>query len=64
VFFSVEDLQRAITEFLAAWNQAPNPFVWTVTVESIMEKLSRRRQTLEQIQPGCTLPGTRKKTAF
>lgn len=64
VFFSVEDLQRAIAEFLAAWNEAPNPFVWTATVESIMEKLSRCRQTLEQIQPGCTLPRTRKKKAL
>jgi len=26
-----------------------------------MEKLSRCRQTLEKIQPGCTLPRTRKK---
>jgi hypothetical protein len=34
--------------------------VWTATVESIVEKLSRCRQTLEQIQPGCTLPRRRK----
>jgi len=26
-----------------------------------MEKLSRCRQTLEKIQPGCTLPRTLKK---
>ncbi|MGB8594753.1 MAG: IS630 family transposase, partial [Candidatus Sulfotelmatobacter sp.] len=55
-FFSVEDLQKAIREFLDAWNENPKPFVWTATVESIMEKLSRCRQTLEKIQPGCTLP--------
>jgi len=30
-------------------------------VESIMEKLSRCLQTLEKIQPGCTLPRPRKK---
>lgn len=36
------------------------PYVWTATVESIMAKLSRCRQTLENIQPGCTLPRTRK----
>ena len=46
--------------FLAAWNQNPKPFVWTATVESIVEKLSRCRQTLEKIQPGCTLPRRRK----
>lgn len=60
-FHSVEDLEKAITEFLAAWNEHPNPFVWTATVESIKEKLSRCRQTLEQIQPGCTQPRSRKR---
>ena len=60
-FFSVTELQQAIQEFLAAWNEAPRPFVWTATVESITAKLSHCRQTLEQIQPGCTLPRTRKK---
>ena len=60
-FFSVEDLQKAIMEFLEAWNDDPKPFVWTATVESIVEKLSHCRQTLEQIQPGCTQPRTRKK---
>ena len=61
-FFSVEDLRQAIREFLNAWNENPKPFVWTATVESIMEKLSRCRQTLEKIQPGCTLPRRRKKS--
>jgi len=60
-FFSVDDLKAAIQEFLASWNEDPKPFVWTATVESIMEKLSRCRQTLEKIQPGCTLPRSRKK---
>ena len=59
-FASVEDLEKAIEEFLAAWNQKPKPFVWTATVDSIVAKLSRCRQTLEKIQPGCTLPRTRK----
>ena len=57
-FFSVEDLQRAMEEFLAAWNENPRPFVWTATIKSIVEKLSRCRQTLEKIQAGCTLPRT------
>jgi hypothetical protein len=57
----VEDLQTAIAEFLAAWNDDPKPFVWTATVESIQLKLARCRQTLEQIQPGCTQPRNRKR---
>jgi transposase len=60
-FHSVEDLEKAITEFLAVWNQHPKPFVWTATVESIKQKLSRCRQTLEQIQPGCTQPRLKKR---
>ena len=60
-FASVADLRIAITQFLKAWNENPNPFVWTATVESIQAKLSRCRQTLEQIKPGCTAPRTRKK---
>ena len=60
-FLSVEDLIAAIQEFLAVWNEKPRPFVWTATVDSIVAKLARCRQTLEQIQPGCTVPKTRKR---
>jgi transposase len=60
-FLSVEDLIAAINEFLAAWNEEPKPFVWTATVDSIVAKLARCRQTLEQIQPGCTAPRSRKR---
>jgi len=59
-FASVADLQHAIEEFLDAWNDNPKPFVWTATIESILAKLARCRQTLEQIEPGCTLPRRRK----
>jgi len=55
-FFSVTDLIVAIQEFVTAWNENPKPFVWTATVDSIVAKLARCRQTLEQIQPGCTTP--------
>jgi hypothetical protein len=61
-FVSVPDLVAAISEFLDNWNDNPKPFVWTATVESIVEKLQRCRQTLESIQPECTLPRSRKKT--
>lgn len=59
-FYSVAELTSAIDEFLVAWNEKPKPFVWTATVDSIVAKLARCRQTLEQIQPGGTLPRTRK----
>ena len=60
-FHSVKDLIAAIEEFLATWNEKPKPFVWTATVDSILAKLARCRQTLEQIQPGCTAPKARKR---
>src|SRR5712671_6190903 len=60
-FLGVDDLIAAINEFLAAWNEKPKPFVWTATVESIVNKLARCRQTLEQIKPGCTVRKTRKR---
>ena len=60
-FLSVADLIAAINEFLVAWNEKPRPFVWTATVDSIVGKLARCRQTLEQIKPGCTAPKSRKR---
>jgi hypothetical protein len=60
-FLSVTDLQTTIAAFLNTWNEDPKPFVWTATIDSIQEKLSRCRRTLEQIQPGCTSPKHRKR---
>src|SRR6202030_836911 len=60
-FFSLDELVAAINDFLATWNENPRPFVWTATVDSIVAKLARCRQTLEQIQPGCTAPKRRKR---
>lgn len=60
-FVNVPELIAAIEEFLDTWNRNPKPFVWTATVDSIVEKLQRCRQTLENIQPGCTLPRSRKR---
>ena len=60
-FVSVADLIAAIEDYLATWNANPKPFVWTASVALIMEKLSRCKQTLEKIKPGCTLPRSRKR---
>ena len=60
-FVSVPDLIQAIEAFLKAWNQDPQPFVWTATVEAIVEKIARARAKLEAIKPGCTQPRTSRK---
>jgi DDE superfamily endonuclease len=61
IFLRVDDLQASIAAFLPAGNEAPQPFVWTATVEARQEKLTRGRRTLEQIQPGWTSPKARKR---
>lgn len=60
-FRSVGDLEKAITDYLAAWNENPRPFVWTATVGEIVEKLGRARAKLEAIKPGCTQRKSRKQ---
>src|ERR1700732_4503276 len=60
-FASVDDLKKAIAEFLETWNEDPKPFVWTATVESIQQKLSCFRKHLEQIRPHSTEPRMRGK---
>jgi transposase len=60
VFHSVADLEQSIADFMAAWNANPAPFVWTATVEKILEKLDRCRRRLEELKPGSTTPVARK----
>jgi transposase len=56
VFRSVSDLQHAIVEFMTVWNANPKPFVWTASVEAILEKIAKCRRRLEEIHPGSTKP--------
>jgi transposase len=59
-FQSVTDLEKAIGAFMKQWNSRPSPFVWTATVEKILQKIDRCRKRLEEIQPGFTQPRKRK----
>jgi DDE superfamily endonuclease len=47
-FNSVPDLIAAIEDYLTANNENRKPFVWTATVDSIMEKVRRGRVALQQ----------------
>ena len=60
-FVSVAELEKAIAAFLDSWNEAPRPFVWTATVEKIMEKVNRARGELDKIKPGWATRKRRKK---
>ena len=61
-FLSVSDLNRAIEEFMHAWNQNPKPFIWTASVGKIIEKIERARIKMEQLKPGSNLPRGKRST--
>src|SRR5713226_4401687 len=48
-FSSVPELVIAIDEFITANNDAPKPFVWTASVEKILEKISHCKAILETL---------------
>ena len=50
VFNSVKELEGAITEFIDHHNQSPKPFVWTKSVEEILEKVGRARTALKNVE--------------
>ena len=41
VFHSVPELVQAINDYVHTHNHNPTPFVWTASVESIMQKINR-----------------------
>lgn len=49
-FHSVEDLERAIREYIEAHNEAPAPFIWTAAASDILEKVKRGRAKLNNLQ--------------
>jgi transposase len=49
VFPSVPELIAAIQEFIAANNDTPKPFVWTASVEKILEKIGHCKAILETL---------------
>jgi transposase len=49
VFPSVPDLVAAINEYLEAHNSDPKTFIWTASVEAILEKVGRCKAVLETV---------------
>jgi hypothetical protein len=48
-FYSVEELVTAIEEYMQQNNRQPKPFIWTASVEKILEKISRCKVILETV---------------
>jgi transposase len=38
-FHSVQELEKAIYQYLAAWNETPRPFIWRATADIILDKV-------------------------
>jgi hypothetical protein len=51
VFHSVPDLIDAIENYLANYNQDAEPFIWTTSVDRILDKIARARAALPQTTP-------------
>lgn len=49
VFTSVKELEAAIQQFVAQHNQTPKPFVWTKSVEQILQKVGRAKAALQNV---------------
>lgn len=45
-FCSVPELERAIYEWLATWNNQPKPFVWKATADVILDKVRRCKEAI------------------
>lgn len=43
-FRSVQELEQAIYQWLATWNDHPKPFVWMATADVILEKVRRCKE--------------------
>jgi transposase len=50
VFRSVEGLERAIHDYLAAHNADPKPFVWTAEIKDLLPKIVRAHETLDMLK--------------
>jgi transposase len=49
VFYSVPELIAAIQHYLDAHNEDPKPFIWTASIDSILEKVGRCKAVLETV---------------
>ena len=50
VFRELDDLLKTINDFIDAHNDNPQTFIWTASVQRILEKVQRARDTLNKDQ--------------
>ena len=49
-FGSVDELQNAITDYIADHNRNPRPFIWSAEAEKIIEKVGRARAAMNKLR--------------
>ena len=49
-FTSVDELKKAIFDYIEHHNQSPVPFVWTAQADKILEKVGRARLALNKLR--------------
>jgi transposase len=49
VFYSADDLIAAIEAYLRETNKTPKPFIWSASVETILEKVARCKAIFETL---------------
>ena len=47
VFCSVAQLEQCIQNYIATHNENPKPLIWTKSVDEILDKVGRAKQTLD-----------------
>jgi len=50
VFKNVPDVVAAISGYIDAHSEDPNPIIWSATADKILEKVGRARPALENLQ--------------
>ena len=47
-----DDVVAAISGYIDAHNEDPNPIIWSATADKILEKVGRARAALDNLQTG------------
>ena len=50
VFGDLEELIMAVGDYIDRHNLKPKPFIWTATARDILEKVTRARKSLDNVQ--------------
>jgi len=53
-FTSVGELETRIDCWVSHWNDNPEPFVWTISADEILDKIARGQATLAWITKSAT----------